>query len=195
MDGSKNAMYAQAGRSMSRSRVTEKPAARVAEKKPVAMAAPQFAAVPAANPTSVQEPVFIPVRIPDQEPVSVLVQEPVTVTAPASVPSPAVPPQGHAPAVMSAPAHAQAPPPATVPAPMMIEPAAAEMETSLPPLPGSPVIVPAAAGDDGCSLLAMAFMEMQEWHGLYELEHGFSRGTIFEDLDLPFMGEGACRRE
>ncbi|MCL2034902.1 MAG: spore coat associated protein CotJA [Oscillospiraceae bacterium] len=221
MDGSKNAMYVQAGRSMSRSRVTERPAARAAESKPVAMAAPQFATVPATNTIPVREPVMIPARIsalePSPAPASVPVQEPVSAPVPAQglapavmpeparahVPSPApvqepvsapVPAQGLTPAVMPEPARAHVPSPAPVPVPM-IEPAAAEMEIVLPPLPSLPVIPPPVTESDGCSLLAMAFMEIQEWQGLYEPEHGFSRGTIFEDLDLPFMGEGACRRE
>lgn len=34
--------------------------------------------------------------------------------------------------------------------------------------------------------LAMAYVPMQEWENIYELEKGFTHGTIFRDLDFPF---------
>jgi len=43
-----------------------------------------------------------------------------------------------------------------------------------------------------CVTLAMAYVPMQQWRMLYEPEDGFSRGTIFEELDLPFLGKGDC---
>lgn len=46
-----------------------------------------------------------------------------------------------------------------------------------------------------CQELAMAYVKMQKWQELYETEHGFTCGTIFTELDLPFMGKGACRDE
>ncbi|MBC8570041.1 spore coat associated protein CotJA [Zongyangia hominis] len=42
--------------------------------------------------------------------------------------------------------------------------------------------------------LAMAYVPMQPWGNLYEPEVGFNRGTIFRDLDLPFIGEEALPR-
>lgn len=48
---------------------------------------------------------------------------------------------------------------------------------------------------DKCQELAMAFVKTQKWQELYEAEHGFSCGTIFAELNLPFMGKGACRDE
>ena len=39
--------------------------------------------------------------------------------------------------------------------------------------------------------LAMAYVPMQRWRALYAPEDGFSRGTIFQELDLPFLGR--CR--
>ena len=36
--------------------------------------------------------------------------------------------------------------------------------------------------------LAMVYSPMQEFDKLYELEKGFNAGTIFSELDLPFMG-------
>ncbi len=46
-----------------------------------------------------------------------------------------------------------------------------------------------------CITLAMAYVPMQEFTDIYEPEQGLSRGTIFAELDLPFMGKGDCRRE
>ena len=37
--------------------------------------------------------------------------------------------------------------------------------------------------------LAMAYVPMQPWMQLYEPDVGFVRGTIFGQLDLPFLGE------
>lgn len=46
-----------------------------------------------------------------------------------------------------------------------------------------------------CTLPVMAYVPVQKWQELYETEQGFGRGTIFTELDLPFVGEGACRHE
>lgn len=48
---------------------------------------------------------------------------------------------------------------------------------------------------NGRGPLAMVSIVKQEWDEIYEPETGFHRGTIFPALDLPFMGEGACRRD
>lgn len=37
--------------------------------------------------------------------------------------------------------------------------------------------------------LAMAFVPMQRWGALYEPEVALHRGTLFPDLDKPFLGE------
>ncbi|HBR31994.1 MAG TPA: hypothetical protein DD733_07915 [Clostridiales bacterium] len=37
--------------------------------------------------------------------------------------------------------------------------------------------------------LAMAYVPYQPFNNLYDNETGFSRGTIFKALDLPFLGE------
>lgn len=44
--------------------------------------------------------------------------------------------------------------------------------------------------------LAMSYVPMQEWQKLYSEEEGFCRGTIFKELDFPFVGcrTGGCRR-
>ncbi|MBO5415657.1 MAG: spore coat associated protein CotJA [Clostridia bacterium] len=44
--------------------------------------------------------------------------------------------------------------------------------------------------------LASVYAPIQEWRNLYDNETGFNRGTIFKELDLPFLcGErkgGSC---
>ncbi len=37
--------------------------------------------------------------------------------------------------------------------------------------------------------LAMAYVPMQRFGCLYKPETGFERGTIFKQLDLPFLGK------
>ncbi|MCL2578787.1 MAG: spore coat associated protein CotJA [Oscillospiraceae bacterium] len=46
-----------------------------------------------------------------------------------------------------------------------------------------------------CVTLGMAYIPMQVWGNLYTPEDGFARGTIFEELDLPFVGKGDCRHD
>ena len=36
--------------------------------------------------------------------------------------------------------------------------------------------------------LAMAYVPMQRFRALYEPEAGFEKGTIFAELDMPFVG-------
>lgn len=40
--------------------------------------------------------------------------------------------------------------------------------------------------------IAMAYVPWQRWQQPYPIEHGFKRGTIFPDLDLPFV-MGRCQ--
>lgn len=40
--------------------------------------------------------------------------------------------------------------------------------------------------------VGMGYILWQQWQQTYPLERGFQRGTIFPDLDLPFM-RGGCR--
>lgn len=42
--------------------------------------------------------------------------------------------------------------------------------------------------------LAMAYVPVQPWGKLYEPEVGFHRGTLYRDLDFPFIGEEALPR-
>lgn len=42
--------------------------------------------------------------------------------------------------------------------------------------------------------VAMAYVPWTEFMGLYELERGLNAGTIFADLDKPFLGRRAFRR-
>lgn len=39
--------------------------------------------------------------------------------------------------------------------------------------------------------LAMAYVPVQCWEQIYEPDTGLTRGTIFPDLDKPFIGEEA----
>lgn len=41
--------------------------------------------------------------------------------------------------------------------------------------------------------LAMAYVPWQKWREIYSAEMGFKRGTIFAELDKPFIGEEAVR--
>lgn len=41
--------------------------------------------------------------------------------------------------------------------------------------------------------LAMAYVPMQCWDQVYEPDVGLVRGTIFHQLDLPFIGEEAVK--
>ncbi len=40
--------------------------------------------------------------------------------------------------------------------------------------------------------LAAAYVPMQRWRALYTPQDGFPRGTIFEELDKPFLGKAGC---
>ncbi len=42
--------------------------------------------------------------------------------------------------------------------------------------------------------LAMAYVPWQEWRNVYSAEKALCRGTIFEDLDKPFLGIGGCHK-
>ena len=40
----------------------------------------------------------------------------------------------------------------------------------------------------------MAYVPWQQWQNIYEPCRGLERGTIFEDLDKPFLGKGGRRQ-
>lgn len=42
--------------------------------------------------------------------------------------------------------------------------------------------------------LAMAYVPWQTWRDIYDAEKAFCRGTIFEELDKPFLGKGGVKR-
>lgn len=42
--------------------------------------------------------------------------------------------------------------------------------------------------------VAMAYVSWQSWCEIYETGKGLHRGTIFQELDLPFLGKGGCNR-
>lgn len=63
------------------------------------------------------------------------------------------------------------------------------------PLPEPiPMPTPPAQECGYCITPGMAYVPMTEFSDVYEAEEGFGRGTIFAELDLPFMGKGDCRR-
>lgn len=42
--------------------------------------------------------------------------------------------------------------------------------------------------------IAMAYVPWQEWQNLHSAEKAFCQGTIFEDLDKPFLRIGGCQK-
>ena len=42
--------------------------------------------------------------------------------------------------------------------------------------------------------IAMAYVPWQKWQDLYEPCSGLECGTIFKELDKPFLGKGGMRR-
>lgn len=42
--------------------------------------------------------------------------------------------------------------------------------------------------------VAMAYVPWQFWKTLHSAEKALHRGTIFEELDKPFMGMGGCQK-
>ncbi len=42
--------------------------------------------------------------------------------------------------------------------------------------------------------LAMAYVKWQAWQDIYEPCKALERGTLFQELDKPFLGKGGCRR-
>ena len=51
------------------------------------------------------------------------------------------------------------------------------------PTPQGSVACPA-----GARPLAMVYAPVQEWRDLYDTEVGHDRGTLFKELDFPFLG-------
>ncbi len=42
--------------------------------------------------------------------------------------------------------------------------------------------------------LGSVYAPLQEWRAIYDIETGFSRGTIFRELDMPWYGSGGAMR-
>ena len=40
--------------------------------------------------------------------------------------------------------------------------------------------------------LAMVYAPLQEWRSIYDIDTALMRGTLFSELDLPFLG-GGCK--
>uniref|UniRef100_S0DDY9 Spore coat associated protein JA (CotJA) n=1 Tax=termite gut metagenome TaxID=433724 RepID=S0DDY9_9ZZZZ len=72
-----------------------------------------------------------------------------------------------------------------------------DIKQEMPVMPVMPTQMPAteATRIANCETYVMVKINMQEWDEIYEPDLGFERGTIFPALDLPFVGEGACRYE
>ena len=56
-------------------------------------------------------------------------------------------------------------------------------------------------GEGGCTVftnqpisLAMAYVAMQQWQDLYDPDLALERGTIFSQLDMPFLGKEAAQK-
>lgn len=68
------------------------------------------------------------------------------------------------------------------------------------PSNGTAAVVPQEQGEqqmimnDSLWALAMAFVPVQTWQNIYESNVALARGTIFADLDKPFIGEEAVSR-
>lgn len=62
-------------------------------------------------------------------------------------------------------------------------------------IPAPPKVEMPECAEELCTTPVMAYVPLQKWEDLYEAEAGLGRGTIFAQLDLPFVGEGACRYE
>lgn len=57
----------------------------------------------------------------------------------------------------------------------------------------SPEMTCGGTVDNAClehRTIAMAYVPWQQWTRLYRMDQGFHRGTIFEELDKPFLGAG-----
>lgn len=42
--------------------------------------------------------------------------------------------------------------------------------------------------------LAMAYVPWQTWRRIFEVEKALEHGTIFQELDKPFLGRGGAKR-
>ena len=40
--------------------------------------------------------------------------------------------------------------------------------------------------------IGMTYVPIQEWKNIYQPDEGFHKGTIFAELDLPFLGRRMC---
>ena len=58
-----------------------------------------------------------------------------------------------------------------------------------------PMPMPAPTSSPWCDKpLAMAYVPWQEWRDIYETEKALHCGTIFKELNLPFLGKGGAKR-
>jgi len=138
----------------------------------------------------------MPVHTPAPRPMQTMPPPPATsqpevagnISAPVPVPMPARP-TPTPPAASQPEAGNNMPTPAPIPMPTRPTP------LPTPPTQEAQPSIPNTEGCGFCVTLAMSYVPMQQWRKLYEPEDSFGRGTIFEELDLPFMGKGNCRRD
>ena len=64
--------------------------------------------------------------------------------------------------------------------------------TCPPEIPCAGSVHPVSENGAFCPPVGMGYVPIQSWQQPYALETAFRRGTIFPDLDLPFMMGGAC---
>ncbi len=67
--------------------------------------------------------------------------------------------------------------------------------TAAPAVCGCAVNAQQRSPEEMCAdmVVAMAYVPWQQLDTIYEPENGFSRGTIFPELDKPLMVGGTCR--
>lgn len=136
----------------------------------------------------------IPILVRDEAP-SVMIatprqpipEMPVNIESPVStlstLPEVQIPDEPLMPPVSIIPPVATVPPSRTAPSSRMTPPRTGPSAGIAPPVDMS--------GDRECGYCitpAMSYTPLQKWGNIYEPEAGFSRGTIFAQLDLPFIG-------
>lgn len=77
------------------------------------------------------------------------------------------------------------------PGPSVVRNRPAPAHSSTPPVLTPRATVEAITGE--CFPVAMAYVPWQYWGKLYPLDKALQRGTLFSELDKPFVGRGSCK--
>ena len=56
--------------------------------------------------------------------------------------------------------------------------------------PNYPTYKPDVAYANDCGVIGICYVPVQKWEQIYDEDTGFSVGTIFPSLNLPFLGGG-----